>query len=160
MPARSHGQSRTVLYNVWKAIRGRCNNPNYSTFQHYGGRGITVCEEWSNYENFHAWAMGHGWKPGLHVDRFPDQNGPYSPDNCRIATRSQNHRNTRVNRIIEAFGEKKCLAEWIDDPRCVVNYMTLFNRVHTHGWPAEEAITTAAMGPDRWARWRQMQGVV
>ena len=100
------------------AIRARCENPNDSTYAVYGGRGITVCEEWkSDPESFVAWALGNGWKRGLQIDRI-DTNGPYSPQNCRWVTSRENNRNRRNNKLdVERVAEiRRLLAEGISGP--------------------------------------------
>lgn len=93
-----HGQSLrsnsnpTPTYRVWNGLRNRCNNPNNKDFVHYGQRGITVCERWNSFENF----LGDmGEKPvKLSLDRI-NNDGPYSPENCRWATYSQQNSNQR-----------------------------------------------------------------
>jgi hypothetical protein len=113
----------------------------------YAGRGITVCEQWkSSFANFRTWALSHGYQPGLSIDRINNDKG-YSPRNCRWATRTEQMRNTRVNVLIEAFGEIKCLSEWIEDERCQVNASTLGQRVRFLRWPVELAITTPPLPP-------------
>lgn len=88
-----HGRTRTPTYNCWANMKARCENKNRSDFKNYGGRGICVCESWSEFANFLA---DMGEKPGgLSIDRI-DNNGNYEPGNCRWATASQQRRNQRA----------------------------------------------------------------
>lgn len=80
-------------------MRDRCNNPNNDHYKNYGGRGISVCEEWDNaengFENFYKWAMENGYSDELTIDR-KNVNGNYEPSNCRWATMAEQVRNQRI----------------------------------------------------------------
>jgi hypothetical protein len=89
-----HGGRRTKLYGVWASIKDRCNNTRHKSYVNYGGRGISFCQEWREFASFRDWAISAGYQEGLHIDRI-NNNGNYSPDNCRFVTRSQNNTNTR-----------------------------------------------------------------
>jgi hypothetical protein len=93
---RTHGLSKLPEYTIWKLMRGRCNNPNGLHFADYGGRGIKVCERWTNFENFYA---DMGSRPSkLHsIDRI-NNNGCYEPSNCQWATQVQQTNNRRPRR--------------------------------------------------------------
>jgi len=89
-------------------MRQRCTNPNDASYPNYGGRGIFVCERWLDFENFLA---DMGERPeGMSLDRV-DNDGPYSPANCRWATRTEQSRNTRRNRYVEVKGKRMLLAD-------------------------------------------------
>ena len=137
---RSHGQSKTRLYRVWIGMKSRCQNPQRQEYSNYGGRGITVCSEWAeDFPRFRDWALDAGYAPGLDLDRV-DNDGPYSPENCRWVTRSANLRNTRHNRVVLAWGEEQSLVAWSEDQRCVVGYKTLMTRLKL-GWAPERALS-------------------
>lgn len=89
-----HGDSlkgeRKRLYNIWSHIKGRCLNQNSDAFHNYGGRGITICPEWTeDYIKFRDWALSNGYQEGLEIDR-KDTNGNYEPSNCQWIPREEN----------------------------------------------------------------------
>lgn len=89
----SHGMSNTKIYRVWCGMKQRCNNPNNLEYHRYGGRGIKICKEWNDdFEKFGKWALSHGYKQGLQIDRI-NNNGNYEPSNCRFVTPLENMRN-------------------------------------------------------------------
>ena len=91
----THGMSGTREYVTWRSMKNRCQNPNSTVFDHYGGRGITICKEWV--DSFETFYRDMGDKPnGLTLDRI-DTNGDYTPSNCRWATQSVQCRNQRRN---------------------------------------------------------------
>ena len=89
----THGMARTVLYEKWKAIRRRCNNPNSTQYQWYGGKGIKMCDSWNDFANFYA-DMAPSYQEGLTIDRI-NNDKDYCPENCRWVTKSENSRNKR-----------------------------------------------------------------
>jgi hypothetical protein len=128
------------LHAVWRAMLARCENPKQNRYHHYGGRGITVCPEWHDYTRFRSWASRTGYRKGLQLDRL-DNDGNYAPSNCAWRSPKDQQRNRRNNRIITFQGVSKPLAEWADDPRCVVAYKVLWERLED-GWDFAAALTT------------------
>ena len=83
------------LYHCWNSAIQRTENPKDRKWEHYGGRGLSVCDEWRNdFLTFYNWAMAHGYRRGLQIDRIDNDEG-YSPDNCRFVTSATNNRNRR-----------------------------------------------------------------
>lgn len=95
-----HKLSGTKLYRLYQGMRKRCENPKNKRYKDYGGRGITVCKEWvESNDKFFEWALSHGYKEGLQIDRIDNEKG-YSPNNCRFITQKENCRNRRSNLMI------------------------------------------------------------
>lgn len=136
-----HGQTLngrvSKIYRTWSNIIQRCNNPKATGYEHYGGRGITVCERWLNFEDFEA-DVGNPPGPSYEIDRI-DNNGNYSPENCHWATKAQQSRNRRNSVFIEFEGKKMILNDWAVETG--INKHTLFKRFKL-GWGAERALTT------------------
>jgi len=123
----THGQRYTRLYNTWLHMRDRCCNPRAKDFEAYGGRGITVCKEWSNsFETFREWAFENGYADSLTIDRI-DVNGDYEPRNCRWATVKVQANNRRTCVHIEAFGQRRTVAEWAEITG--ISRTTLYSRI-------------------------------
>lgn len=137
-----HGQSNTLLYGVWIALRKRCHNPRDSRYPAYGARGITVCDAWdTSFEAFRDWALSHGYAPGLTIERL-DVNGHYTIENCCFIPMARQAVNKRNNRLVPCWEETKPLAEWLRDPRCVVQEESTLRRRLNLGWSPELALTT------------------
>lgn len=136
--ARIHGDSRTKLYHVWASMKDRCVNPNGKYYKHYGGKGISVCDEWKNeYLSFKKWAIENGYKDGLTIDRI-DVNGNYEPSNCRLITHREQQYNTTRNRRYTFQGETLTVTEWAN--RTGIKRTTLNARLN-HGWDIDRALT-------------------
>ena len=132
----THGASKTDLYHRWFKIKRRCTDPRSENWSMYGGRGIQICESWSkSFENFLS-DMGEPPTPKHQIDRI-DNNGHYSPDNCRWVTSRDNCRNTRRNIYLSHNGEKLLLLEWAD--KLNVPVKTLYNRCRK-GWSHEKIL--------------------
>lgn len=89
----THGKSKERIHKEWRGILHRCKNPSASHWENYGGRGITVCDEWkTDFMAFYNWSMGNGYTDDLTLDRIDNDKG-YSPDNCRWVTHMENCHN-------------------------------------------------------------------
>ncbi len=137
----THNLSNHPLYKVHRDMLHRCYNPKCKSYPDYGERGIQVCKEWQDdVKAFCDWGMANGYAEGLHFDREENE-GDYTPANCRFVSRTISNRNTRRNVLITAFGETKCASEWVADKRCSVSWCTLKERIKTGKWKIEDAIT-------------------
>lgn len=143
---RTHGESQTSLYKVWHGMISRCHKRTHESWQNYGGRGITICEEWKAFPAFKIWAVAAGYSAGLSIERV-NNDGNYEPGNCKWETKVRQCRNTRRTVYIEAYGERKSLPDWAEDARCMVCSGTLRSRIKL-AWDAEQAIATPAR--QRW----------
>lgn len=134
----SKGFTNTKLHGVWAGMKSRCSYNKHIDYEWYQAKGITVCEEWKNsFKTFHDWAMTHGYKEGLSLERI-DNNKGYCPENCRWATPKEQANNRSTNINITYNGETKTLKQWAES--LGINYHCLYARVRTKGIPFEEAI--------------------
>lgn len=101
-------------YSIWSGMIARCHNESHNKFHYYGGRGIKVCQRWRDSIDLFFADMGEMPSPKHTVDRI-DNNGDYCPENCRWATRTDQARNRRSNRLITVNGVTKSLAEWSEE---------------------------------------------
>ena len=111
---KTHGLSHHPLYNIWRGMKKRCHNPDYSNYDCYGARGIYVCDEWFDFKTFYDWAVSHGYRKGLSLDRI-DNSGPYSPANCRWADAKIQANNTRANVMLTYKGRTQTLTQWANE---------------------------------------------
>lgn len=127
-----------TLYSRYKHIKERCYNPNSKSYHRYGGRGIKMCDEWlNNYQLFEDWCLSNGFQEGLAIDRI-DNDGNYSPDNCRFVTLKENNQKRNTTRWYTINGETKNLQQWCD--HYGIKRGTVYTRLE-HGWSIEDALT-------------------
>lgn len=108
------GKRDKRLSIIWMNMKNRCLNPNYKNYKNYGGKGITVCDEWkTSFENFYCWAISNGYEKNLTLDRI-NTFGNYEPKNCRWVTQKIQQNNRTNNHIIEMNGESHTLSEWCE----------------------------------------------
>ena len=136
--SRTHGDFGTKLYGVWAAMKRRCYNPNTKFYHDYGGRGITVCDEWQEYIPFKEWALANGYEEGLTIDRI-DVNGNYCPENCRWITQREQCYNTRKTRFVEYKGKKYTMKDISDITGLKIR--TIQGR-YERGWTPEQIFST------------------
>ena len=130
---------RSLAYRSWDAMIQRCTNPRNNVYHNYGGRGIKVCGRWYKFENF---LEDMGERPeGMTLDRYPDKNGDYAPDNCRWADKKTQCRNRRDNAFVHVFGGRLTMAEAVEKFG-KATYGRVRQRVYREGWPIEKALTT------------------
>lgn len=136
--ARTHNMSKTRIYREWASVKNRCYNSHSKSYKDYGGRGITVCEEWrKSFEAFRDWAFANGYSDNLTIERI-DTNGNYTPKNCKWIPRNEQQGNRRMCYSFDYKGESHNLADWCK----ILNlpYGTIHNRVYKLNWSFEKAI--------------------
>ena len=133
---RTHGMTHTAEHNAWGNAKGRCYNPRNKRYQHYGSRGITVCERWLNsFENFFS-DMGPR-PPGYSLERI-DNNGHYCPENCKWILRSDQGKNKRCIRLLTYQGKTQSMADWARELELTI--LLIWRRLN-RGWSVEDALT-------------------
>ncbi len=136
---RNGGAWPVRLYHIWYYMLSRCNDPRSKDYPRYGGRGITVCEEWeSDFYSFAKWALSHGYAETLTIDRR-NNNDSYCPDNCWWTTVKEQSNNKSNNRILEYNGKKMTVSQWADEIGCA--YHVIASRLR-YGWPVDRALST------------------
>jgi len=140
----------TRTYTSWYSMKNRCSNPNDPFWKTYGGRGVRVCDEWSEFKNF---LRDMGERPnGTTLDRFPNHNGNYEPGNCRWATPLEQGRNSNINVRVEWNGTSVCLSELAEING--VSYSAVKQAYRTHG--KERVLSRMAEGSFRPAKKRAL----
>jgi hypothetical protein len=112
-----------------------------------------VCKKWNSFVTFNKWAISHGYADDLQIDR-KNNNGNYSPFNCRFVTCKVNQNNRRDSHYIIAFGEKKTVKQWSEDYRCKIKYDALRSRIRDNRMNPEEAITKPSLTTTKTSKYK------
>lgn len=133
----THGMSSTRTYRVWTNMVARCTSPSHQSFKNYGGRGISVCMRWR--DSFECFLVDMGEQPpGCVLDRV-DNEGDYTPENCRWTDTTTNNRNRRTTPMFTHGGKTQSLGAWAEEYG--IRYKVLLDRIRD-GWSIERAIST------------------
>lgn len=135
----THNKSRTRIYHIWQLMKYRCLNPAAANYSTYGGRGITVCDDWKSrngFESFYEWSVNNGYDDSLSLDRI-DVNGNYEPENCRWVDEETQHNNTQSSVKITYNGKTMTAAQWARE--IGVDRHTIYDRLRK-GLPIEEVL--------------------
>lgn len=131
-------KERKRLKRIYDGMRLRCYNKNNINYKYYGGRGVTICDEWLlSFENFFDWAINNGYNENLTIDRIDSEKG-YAPDNCRWATKKEQAYNRSMSVKLTLDGRTMYMTEWAEE--LGIDKQTLSWR-YKHGWSDEEIIT-------------------
>ena len=132
-------------YNSWRSMKARCLNPNYRYYKRYGGRGITVCDKWLGKDGFYNFLNDMGCKPSFKftLDRI-DNDGIYSPENCRWATQKEQIRNSTITTRIDIGNGEELLIDVLKKNN--IKSATYYNRIYNQGWDKLTAATKKVRG--------------
>lgn len=134
-----HNKCYTSLYRIFGGMKTRCYDVNSIPYKNYGQRGIIICTEWLNdFMTFYNWAVEHGYKKGLEIERI-NNDGNYDPGNCAWITAAAQTLNRRTNRYLEYNGERLTISQW--SKRLGLDRHGVSVRMR-HGWTLERALTT------------------
>jgi len=135
----THGLSTSREWRAWHTAKQRCFNPKNPKYPRYGGRGITMCDEWK--DDFAAFInyIGPRPSPAYSLDRYPNYDGNYAPGNVRWATVKEQRINQANTHLLTFNGETLTIAEWA--ARIGMNISTLHSRITRYHWPVEKALT-------------------
>lgn len=140
------------LQNIFLHMKDRCYNPNNQEYKHYGGRGITICEEWQTPHSwkggkaFKKWALENGYADDLTIDRI-DVNKGYSPENCRWVSIKEQQNNKRNNRLITYKGKTQTIALWGEE--FGIPFSTIKNRLNKN-MPIEKVLSIKNLSSERY----------
>jgi hypothetical protein len=152
----THGLTSTPLYPVWCNMIARCEDIKNNRYHRYGGRGVTICDEWRNdFRKFYDWALENGWRKGLEIDKDIKGTGShYSPEMCCVVTGKQNSNKRSNNKFIEYSGQIKTVAQWAEEK--LVSPFLIYKRL-SRGWTPKEAIETPLITTFKNIKWQHLQ---
>jgi len=133
---KTHNMSRTRIYKIWNALVQRCKTKSNQRYSSYGGRGITVCQEWYKFENFYR-DMKNSYKDNLTIDRI-DNNKSYYKENCKWSSQKEQANNRSNNHILEHKGEKRNITQWSE--KLGIPRKTIYWRIKK-GWDIDRVLT-------------------
>lgn len=135
-----HGMYKSRIYKTWESMKNRCYCKSETSYKWYGGKGVTVCDEWlHNFQAFYDWAMNNGYKDSLTLDRIHNNKG-YEPSNCRWTTMKEQTRNRSNNRLLTYKGKTQCIVDWANE--IGIDRRTITKRIDKLGWTVEKALST------------------
>ena len=146
-----HGMSDTPELIAWWSMQNRCYNTHNASYDHYGAKGVMVAPEWLGREGFKRFLAHVGLRPTVNhsLDRYPNKDGDYAPNNVRWATRSEQQRNRGNNRVLTLNGVSKTLVEWSE--MTGIHRATITTRLK-NGMSVEDALTRRVRTYTKWVR--------
>lgn len=136
----THGLSDTRIFHIFNGMKERCYNPNNKNYQHYGQRGIKICDGWLNdFVSFYNWSIKNGYRDNYSIDRI-NTNGNYEPGNCRWANFKTQQNNRTNNHPITLSGRTQTMTQWADETG--IDARLIHARIVRLGWSEQKAITT------------------
>ena len=131
-------KERKRLRSIYNGMRLRCYNKNSVNYKYYGGKGVTICDEWLlSFENFFDWAINNGYNENLTIDRI-DSEKEYSPDNCKWSTKKEQAYNRSMSVKLTLNGRTMYMTEWAEE--LGIDKKTLSWR-YRNGWSDEEILS-------------------
>ena len=145
----THGVSKHRFFKTWRGMMMRCYDVRHEGYRWYGARGIKVCDDWHDPRNFTSWCDEYGEIPkGYTLDRFPNKDGDYFPENCRFASKKEQAGNMKTNVWIEHNGERLIFKDFVEKYG-VVSYSAAKERVRRIGMSPKDAALTPSNGRGR-----------
>lgn len=126
------------IYAVWQSMKTRCLCETNKRYKDYGKRGITICDDWLEFQKFREWSIKNGYVKRKTLERIDNDKG-YCPENCRWTGYKEQANNKRSNRFIEFNGERKTITQWAE--KLGISIGTLDSRINKLHWPINLALS-------------------